>query len=112
MLESLKDHERKYLQPQQCECKATRDTFASWVKENHSGTWETTKKATCVAAGTKKRTCPVCEKKMTASIAINKNNHSWGEWHVARTPTATHKGKLKRSCTRTGCTAYEMKDMP
>ena len=60
--------------------------------------WKTTKKATCTADGTKTRTCSVCKKTETATIA--KLGHDYTATVVK--PTCTAKGYTLHKCTRCG----------
>ena len=67
-------------------------TGHSWSK------WTTTKKATCTADGSKTRTCSVCKKTETATIA--KLGHDYKATVVK--PTCTAKGYTLHKCTRCG----------
>ena len=60
--------------------------------------WTTTKKATCTADGSKTRTCSVCKKTETATIA--KLGHDYKATVVA--PTCTAKGYTLHKCSRCG----------
>ena len=67
-------------------------TGHSWSK------WTTTKKATCTAAGSKTRTCSVCKKTETATIA--KLGHDYAATVVK--PTCTKQGYTLHKCSRCG----------
>ena len=67
-------------------------TGHSWSK------WTTTKKATCTADGSKTRTCSVCKKTETATIA--KFGHDYKTTVVK--PTCTAKGYTLHKCSRCG----------
>ena len=67
-------------------------TGHSWSK------WTTTKKATCTADGSKTRTCSVCKKTETATIA--KLGHDYVTTVVK--PTCTAKGYTLHKCSRCG----------
>ena len=60
------------------------------------GEWETTKKATCTAEGSKERYCS-CGEKQTETIAIK--GHSYGAWKTINEPTCTQDGMKKRMCS-------------
>ncbi len=127
-------HERKYTQAQKCTCGETK-TVEKWYKETHS--WHNdavSKVATCTAQGSRTRMCAVCNYVDTYPTAIDPNNHNWsGEpkcltgasctngcgatkpalghnysgWTLVRTPTATDRGQLKRTCYRCGQAHYK-----
>ena len=67
-------------------------TGHSWSK------WTTTKKATCTTDGSKTRTCSVCKKTETATIA--KLGHDYKATVVK--PTCTAKGYTLHKCSRCG----------
>ena len=127
-------HNRKTTQPQKCACGYTKPK-EGWIKESHS--WHNdvlAKAATCTTQGSRKRMCIYCDYVNTYSTAIDPNNHNWsGEpkcltgasctngcgatkpalghnysgWTLVRTPTATDRGQLKRTCYRCGQVHYK-----
>ncbi len=66
-------------------------------KAAHSGG-----KATCVA----KAVCEVCGQAYGELAA-----HSYGDWAQTKAPTCTEKGEETRTCTVSGCTASEKRDV-
>ena len=62
--------------------------------------WKVTKAATCGAAGQKTRTCKVCGKTETQSIA--KLDHSYGSWTTTREASCEVNGEQTRTCTKCG----------
>lgn len=62
-----------------------------------------TKEPTCTEKGTKEFVCTVCKEKVTVNIAVDSNNHDWGEWEASKTDSTMH----TRSCKRQGCTVIE-----
>lgn len=62
--------------------------------------WSVQKKAGCTTAGSKVRTCKICRKKETASIA--KTGHTYKKKTVA--PTCTQKGYSVSTCSACGYT--------
>ncbi len=65
--------------------------------------WKTTKEPTCGEAGTQKRTCSLCGKVETRSIAAT-GNHTWGEWTVTTAPTCCNAGEETHTCSVCGAT--------
>ena len=74
-----------------------KDTYKAALGHTWSK-WTTTKKATCTADGSKTRTCTVCKKTETATIA--KLGHDYVTTVVA--PTCTAKGYTLHKCSRCG----------
>lgn len=72
--------------------------------ENHTfGDWVITKNATCVAEGSKKRTCTVCGVEEIETIAAT-GVHTYGEWQVTKQATCTADGIKTKTCTGCGAT--------
>ena len=74
-----------------------KDTYKAALGHTWSK-WTTTKKATCTADGSKTRTCSVCKKTETATIA--KLGHDYKATVVK--PTCTAKGYTLHKCSRCG----------
>ena len=83
-----------------------KDTYKDATEHSWSK-WTTTKKATCTAAGSKTRTCSVCKKSETATIA--KLGHDYKATVVK--PTCTAKGYTLHKCTRCG-DSYKENNVP
>ena len=84
---------------------ATDNGFEYELLDNHEhnfGDWKTTKAATCTAEGTQTRTCSVCGKVETATIA--KTAHQYVDAVVK--PTYTAKGYTLHKCSVCG-TSYK-----
>ncbi len=64
------------------------------------GAWTTSKAATCTQAGQQKRTCTVCGKAETRSIAAK--GHGWNAWTTSKAATCTQAGQQKRTCKLCG----------
>lgn len=81
---------------------ATQTTWTNHTAATgHSyGEWQTVTAPTCMAEGSKKRVCSVCEHEETATIAINPDAHDYGEWTVTRPSTLTEFGEEQRVCSR------------
>lgn len=72
--------------------------------ENHTfGDWVITKNATCVAEGSKKRTCTVCGVEEVETIPAT-GVHTYGEWQVTKQATCTADGTKTKTCTVCGAT--------
>ena len=72
--------------------------------ENHTfGDWVITKNATCVAEGSKKRTCTVCGVEEVETIPAT-GVHTYGEWQVTKQATCTADGIKTKTCTGCGAT--------
>ncbi|MBQ2875514.1 MAG: hypothetical protein IJE25_00730 [Clostridia bacterium] len=67
--------------------------------------WETTKKPTCTAEGTKERYCS-CGEKQTATIAVAE--HEYGEWETVKEATFSETGEEIRRCA---CGAEESRSV-
>ena len=67
------------------------------------GEWVITKNATCVAEGSKKRTCTVCGVEEIETIAAT-GVHTYGEWQVTKQATCTADGTKTKTCTVCGAT--------
>ena len=65
------------------------------------GEWVITKNATCVAEGSKKRTCTVCGVEEVETIPAT-GVHTYGEWQVTKQATCTADGI--KTCTGCGAT--------
>ena len=76
--------------------------------ENHTfGDWAITKNATCVAEGSKKRTCTVCGVEEVETIPAT-GVHTYGEWKVTKQATCTADGTKTKTCTGCGATQTEV----
>jgi len=76
--------------------------------ENHTfGDWVITKNATCVAEGSKKRTCTVCGVEEVETIPAT-GVHTYGEWKVTKQATCTADGTKTKTCTGCGATQTEV----
>ena len=71
------------------------------------GEWVITKNATCVAEGSKKRTCTVCGVEEIETIAAT-GVHTYGEWKVTKQATCTADGTKTKTCTGCGATQTEV----
>ena len=72
--------------------------------ENHTfGDWVITKNATCVAEGSKKRTCTVCGVEEVETMPAT-GVHTYGEWQVTKQATCTADGIKTKTCTGCGAT--------
>ena len=67
------------------------------------GEWVITKNATCVAEGSKKRTCTVCGVEEVETIPAT-GVHTYGEWQVTKQATCTADGTKTKTCTVCGAT--------
>ena len=75
--------------------------------ENHTfGDWAITKNATCVAEGSKKRTCAVCGVEQVETIPAT-GVHTYGNWVVTKQATCTVSGSQTRTCTVCGVKQVE-----
>ena len=76
--------------------------------ENHTyGDWVITKNATCVAEGSKKRTCTVCGVEEIETIAAT-GEHTYGEWVVTKQATCIEDGVKIKTCTVCGTTQSQV----
>ena len=76
--------------------------------ENHTfGDWVITKNATCVAEGSKKRTCTVCGVEEVETIPAT-GEHTYGEWKVTKQATCTADGTKTKTCTGCGATQSQV----
>ena len=71
------------------------------------GDWVITKSPTCVAEGSKKRTCTVCGVEEIETIAAT-GVHTYGEWKVTKQATCTADGTKTKTCTGCGATQTEV----
>ena len=71
------------------------------------GDWVITKNATCVAEGSKKRTCTVCGVEEVETIPAT-GEHTYGEWQVTKQATCTADGTKTKTCTGCGATQTEV----
>jgi len=62
--------------------------------------WQTTKQATCTAAGTQQRTCKGCAQAQTRTVKAT--GHSWGKWKTTKAATALKAGKKTSTCSKCG----------
>lgn len=72
------------------------------------GEWVVTKNPTCLATGTKTKTCSVCSNLKKDILA--KLSHNYGEWVVTQNATCTTTGRRERICSVSGCVEYETID--
>jgi fibronectin type 3 domain-containing protein len=63
-----------------------------------AGSWETTKKATCTATGTKVKKCTVC-KAVVETATIAKVAHKAGSWETTKKATVNKAGTKVKKCT-------------
>ena len=78
--------------------------------ENHTfGDWVITKNSTCVAEGSKKRTCTVCGVEEVETIPAT-GVHTYGEWQVTKQATCTADGTKTKTCT--GCGTKQVETIP
>ena len=76
--------------------------------ENHTfGEWVITKSPTCVAEGSKKRTCTVCGVEEVETIPAT-GVHTYGEWQVTKQATCTADGIKTKTCTGCGATQSQV----
>ena len=71
------------------------------------GDWVITKNATCVAEGSKKRTCTVCGVEEVETIPAT-GEHTYGEWKVTKQATCTADGTKTKTCTGCGATQSQV----
>ena len=71
------------------------------------GDWIITKSPTCIAEGSKKRTCTVCGVEEIETIAAT-GVHTYGEWKVTKQATCTADGTKTKTCTGCGATQTEV----
>ena len=100
------------------------------------GAWVVTKAPTCTKTGTKQRTCTVCGKTVSETIAVTQEHtyattwtsddtqhwhaatcghdltkdvadHEWGAWVVTKEPTCTQTGTRQHTCSVCGKTVSE-----
>ena len=71
------------------------------------GEWVITKNATCVAEGSKKRTCTVCGVEEVETIPAT-GVHTYGEWKVTKQATCTADGTKTKTCTGCGATQSQV----
>ena len=65
------------------------------------GDWIITKSPTCIAEGSKKRTCTVCGVEKVETIPAT-GEHTYGDWVVTKQATCTAGGSQTRTCTVCG----------
>lgn len=71
------------------------------------GDWIITKSPTCIAEGSKKRTCTVCGVEKVETIPAT-GEHTYGEWQVTKQATCTADGTKTKTCTGCGATQTEV----
>ena len=71
------------------------------------GDWVITKSPTCIAEGSKKRTCTVCGVEKVETIPAT-GVHTYGEWKVTKQATCTADGTKTKTCTGCGATQTEV----
>lgn len=70
------------------------------------GDWVITKSPTCIAEGSKKRTCTVCGVEKVETIPAT-GEHTYGDWVVTKQATCTAGGTVTRTCTVCGVEQVE-----
>ena len=70
------------------------------------GDWVITKSPTCIAEGSKKRTCTVCGVEKVETIPAT-GEHTYGDWVITKSPTCIAEGSKKRTCTVCGVKQVE-----
>ena len=70
------------------------------------GDWVITKSPTCIAEGSKKRTCTVCGVEKVETIPAT-GEHTYGDWVVTKQATCTADGTKTRTCTVCGAEQVE-----
>ena len=70
------------------------------------GDWVITKSPTCIAEGSKKRTCTVCRVEKVETIPAT-GEHTYGDWVVTKQATCTAGGTVTRTCTVCGVEQVE-----
>ena len=70
------------------------------------GDWIITKSPTCIAEGSKKRTCTVCGVEKVETIPAT-GEHTYGDWVVTKQATCTAGGSQTRTCTVCGVKQVE-----
>ena len=70
------------------------------------GDWVITKSPTCIAEGSKKRTCTVCGVEKVETIPATRE-HTYGDWVVTKQATCTADGTKTRTCTVCGAEQVE-----
>ena len=71
------------------------------------GDWVITKSPTCIAEGSKKRTCTVCGVEKVETIPAT-GEHTYGDWVVTKQATCTADGTKTKTCTGCGATQTEV----
>ena len=71
------------------------------------GDWVITKSPTCIAEGSKKRTCTVCGVEKVETIPAT-GEHTYGEWQVTKQATCTADGTKTKTCTGCGATQSQV----
>lgn len=71
------------------------------------GDWIITKSPTCIAEGSKKRTCTVCGVEEVETIPAT-GEHTYGEWKVTKQATCTADGTKTKTCTECGATQSQV----
>ena len=71
------------------------------------GDWIITKSPTCIAEGSKKRTCTVCGVEEVETIPAT-GVHTYGEWKVTKQATCTADGTKTKTCTGCGATQSQV----
>ena len=71
------------------------------------GDWIITKSPTCIAEGSKKRTCTVCGVEKVETIPAT-GEHTYGEWQVTKQATCTADGTKTKTCTGCGATQSQV----
>ena len=86
-----------------CGVTIARGTTIQKTTDHKYGSWTQTKAPSCLKEGEQTRTCSVCGKKETKSIAAT--GHSWNSGTVTTKPSCEKTGVKTISCTNSGCTA-------
>lgn len=70
-------------------------------KADHTfGDWVVTLAPTCMAEGSRKKTCSICGYEVVEAIAIDADAHDWNEGEVTLAPTYTTTGEKTFTCKR------------
>lgn len=82
-------------------CPGPVNTVVPCTHENKKTVIETA--ATCTETGLEKIICADCGELIEEKeIAIDPDNHDFGEWEIKENPTCTEKGSKTRKCSRCG----------
>ena len=80
-------------------CVNCSEEYGEVIAEHNYGEWTVTLEPTCMAVGSKKHTCAVCNHEETEEIAINETSHDWNDGEITTQPTCTGNGVKTFTCS-------------